>query len=142
VGRRDHARPDRAGAAELGRVDLDLLGLDALGLRKLHGQHAVPVGRLDLPGLDGNRKRKRPLEPALLTVVARLARLVAPLPLPYMSTGGVTARSISPDGEGCPKKLSKSRFTCVSPCLRGSCPGLDMSVYDLYSLSLPMSNRN
>src|SRR6266850_2180700 len=57
---------------------------ECLGLRRDLDRVDLDLLRLDLPGLDGNRKRKRPLElpePALLTVVARLARLVAPLPL-------------------------------------------------------------
>src|SRR6266478_8867898 len=68
----------------LGRLDLDFLRLALFRLRKVHRQHPVPVGRLDLPGVDWSGQRERAFElaePTLTAVVARLLGIAGPLPL-------------------------------------------------------------
>src|SRR6266404_7142618 len=68
----------------LGRLDLDFLRLALFRLRKVHRQHPVPVGRLDLPGGDWSGQRERAFElaePTLTVVVARLLGIAGPLPL-------------------------------------------------------------
>src|ERR1700730_2085872 len=78
------ASPPAPVRAALRRFDLDLLRLVLFGLRKLHREHPVPIGRLDLLGVDRRRQREGTLElavPALPTVAAPLLDIGGPLPL-------------------------------------------------------------